>query len=321
MDPLTQLSVGAAVAVAISPREHTRWAAILGAVAGAAPDLDVLIRSSEDPLLSLFYHRHFTHSLIFAPVIGLLIAVLFKLVFYRLHLPFKTSLLYATAGALTHGPIDACTSYGTLLYWPFSSHRESWDLISIIDPIFTVPLVLLTLFAVIRQKFGWSQLALVLCAAYLGFCGLQRAKAMETAQAIAAKRNHHPEVYSARPSIANNVLWRTIYKFKGRYYVDAVWVLPGQQPVVYKGNSVKVFSTEDAEDLVTPDSILGSDIERFRYFSQGYLYQNPQEEDVLGDLRYAMFPDSIMPRWGIRIDPKETDEHIDREDFREVNEG
>ena len=39
-------------------------------------------------------------------------------------------------GAITHGLIDACTSYGTLLYWPISHHRESWDIISIIDPIF-----------------------------------------------------------------------------------------------------------------------------------------------------------------------------------------
>jgi len=42
MDPLTQASVGAAVAAMLARRPETRWAVLLGALAGAAPDLDVL---------------------------------------------------------------------------------------------------------------------------------------------------------------------------------------------------------------------------------------------------------------------------------------
>ena len=319
MDPLTQVAIGAAVAVAISPKEQTRIAAFLGAVAGAAPDLDVFIRSDADPLIALQYHRHFSHALIMAPVIGFCLAAICKLLLFRSKVLFNKMLAYTTVGALTHGPIDAGTSDGTLLYWPFSNHRESWDLISIIDPIFTVPLVCLTLFAFKWQKPFFAKIAVILCLAYLGFCGFQNFKATEVMQALAAKRNHNPEVYSVRPSFANSVLWRTIYKHKGRYYVNAVWTVPGKKPRVYTGCSIDAFSVEDAAALAAPGSVLGHDIERFRYFSQGYLYHHPSETNVLGDLRYAMYPDSVMPLWGICIDPENPGLHPELKYFREFS--
>ena len=43
-------------------------ALLVGGLAAMAPDLDVLIRSTEYPLLNLKYHRHFTHALAFAPL-------------------------------------------------------------------------------------------------------------------------------------------------------------------------------------------------------------------------------------------------------------
>jgi len=62
MDPITHASLGAVAAALISrEREAVRIAAATGAVAALAPDLDVLIRSGEDPLLSLEFHRHFSH--------------------------------------------------------------------------------------------------------------------------------------------------------------------------------------------------------------------------------------------------------------------
>ena len=319
MDPLTQMSIGAAVAVSISPKEQTRLAAFIGAVAGAAPDLDLLIRSSADPLLELHYHRHFTHALIMAPVIGICIAAIFRLLMFWSKVPFKNFVLYASAGALTHGLIDACTSYGTLLYWPFSNHRVSWDLISVIDPIFTLPLLFLTILAFKRRQAYLAQVAVVFCLIYLGFCGFQRSRAIDTAQELAAELGHKPEVYSIRPSFANIVLWRTIYQYDGRYYVNAVQTVPGRKPQIYLGQSVDVFSVEDAAEYVAPDSVLGRDIERFRYFSQGYLYRHLAERYVLGDLRYAIYPDSIVPLWGIRVNPGKAESHAELLYFRDFS--
>ena len=55
-------------------------------------------------------------------------------------------------GYASHGFLDAMTSYGTQLLWPFTNTRVSWDLISIIDPIFTSMLILGLILSMIKSK-------------------------------------------------------------------------------------------------------------------------------------------------------------------------
>ena len=314
MDPLTQATLGAAAATVVSRPNTVRRALLIGAVAGAAPDLDVFIISGEDPLLNLQYHRHFTHALIFAPVIGLLVAALFKVLFYTRRWPFRELLLFATLGALSHGLLDACTSYGTMLYLPFSGHRESWDLISIIDPIFTVPLVLLCIAGFIACKPRLIQIGICVCLMYLSFGYIQRERARNYALELAERRGLLAESVTARPSFANTILWRIIVRGEDSYTIDAVWLMPFQEPTLYSGATVPI---PDLNKLAQDGSQQAYDIARFDHFSQGYLYEVPGKQHVLGDLRYALFPNSIEPLWGIRLNPESPDEHVDMVHFRE----
>ena len=317
MDPLTQASIGAAAAAIVCRKAETRHALLLGALAGAAPDLDVLIRSETDPLLALQYRRHFTHALLIAPLIGLLVAALFKGLFFWKHYRYRRLLLFGMMGAITHGPIDACTSYGTLLYWPISHHRESWDIISIIDPIFTLPLALLTVIAFVFRRPRFAQYAVALCLIYLSLGTYQRGQATQFAAQIAEERGHEPEELSVRPSLANILLWRIVYRSGDQYYVDAVRTTPFSDPKQYLGSIVDAFSEESAQIIAPEDSVLADDIERFRFFSQGYLYRYSDEVNVVADLRYAMFPDSIKPLWGIRMNPANPEDHVSMEYFRD----
>lgn len=317
MDPLTQATVGAAAAALVCRKAEARHALLLGALAGAAPDLDVLIRSESDPLLALQYHRHFTHAIIVAPLIGLLVAALFKGLFFWKHWPYRRLARFGVIGALTHGAIDACTSYGTLLYWPISHHRESWDIISIIDPIFTIPLFLLTVVAFAFRRPRFAQVAVGLCLVYLCLGIYQRAQATQFAQQLALERGHSPEELTVRPSLANIVLWRIVYRSGDRYYVDALRTTPFSEPRHYPGSAVDAFSEASAREILPSGSVIEGDVKRFRFFSQGYLYRNPSEPEVVGDLRYAMFPDSVQPLWGIRLDPSEPDLHVSFEQFRD----
>jgi inner membrane protein len=321
VDPLTQASIGAAAAAIVCRKAETRHALLLGALAGAAPDLDVLIRSETDPLLALQYHRHFTHALLISPLIGLLVAALFKGLFFWKHYPYRRLALFGMMGAITHGLIDACTSYGTLLYWPISHHRESWDIISIIDPIFTLPLALLTVIAFVFRRPRFAQYAVALCLIYLSLGTYQRGQATQFAAQIAEERGHEPEKLSVRPSLANIMLWRIVYRSGDEYHVDAVRTTPFSDPKQYPGSIVDAFSEESAQIIAPEDSVLADDIERFRFFSQGYLYRYSDEVNVVADLRYAMFPDSIKPLWGIRMNPANPEDHVSMEYFREPSEG
>ena len=93
-----------------------------GVVGALLPDADAVIRSSADPLLYAEFHRHFTHSLALIPVGGL-VASLPWLMRRAPRGQWRAYLAAATAGYATHGVLDASTSYGTLLLWPFSTVR------------------------------------------------------------------------------------------------------------------------------------------------------------------------------------------------------
>jgi len=288
MDPVTQMSIGAAAAALVARRSDMRLAVVVGALAGGAPDLDVLIRSESDPLLSLQFHRHFTHAIIVAPLIGLLVAGLFRGLFFWKEWPFRRLAIFGVLGALTHGLIDACTSYGTLLYWPLNSHRESWDIISIIDPIFTIPLFLLVVIGFAFRRPRFAQVAVVLCLCYLTLGVIQRGRATDFAMQLAKERGHEFSELTVRPSFANIILWRIVYRTGDQYFVDAVSTPPWREPVLYRGDQVAAY---DVDAAVTSGSVLEDDIARFRFFSQGYLYRHPGDSHVIGDLRYALFPD------------------------------
>ena len=117
-------------------------------LAGLLADADILIRSSSDSLLTIEYHRHFTHSLVFIPV-GAAIAMLLLWPFVRRHLPAGRLYLFCLAGFSMSGVLDAFTSYGTHLFWPFSDERVAFNIISIVDPVFTL-ILLVTLLAGLR---------------------------------------------------------------------------------------------------------------------------------------------------------------------------
>lgn len=318
MDPLSQVCLGAAAAGIASRPSSVRRALVVGGIAGALPDLDVFIRSASDPMMTLEYHRHFTHALLFAPVIGLLVAAL---VFWfgkrqQRDWPFGELFLFASLGALSHGLLDACTSYGTHLLLPFSNARTSWDIISIIDPIFTLPLLVLLIVAFVRKRTSTVRVAMVICLAYFGLGIVQRERAEAKASEIAESRGHVVEEINARPSFGNLALWRTIYRHNGCYHVDAVWQPPFATPRVYEGELVKAIDDETLASLALDGSTHANDIKRYKHFAQGALCFVDGDRNILGDLRYAMLPNSISPLWGIELTPETSDQHIIMRNFR-----
>ena len=151
MDPLSQGTVGAAFAQSTANKNNLLKIGVIGFLAGLAPDLDVLIQSSTDPILSLEYHRQFSHSLFFIPF-GALIVALLIFPFVKKSMELKTVYIASFLGYATHGLLDACTSYGTLLFWPFSNERVTWNNISIVDPLFTIPALILVGTAIKTKK-------------------------------------------------------------------------------------------------------------------------------------------------------------------------
>lgn len=302
MDPLTQGVLGAVLPQSSSAPRYAATAGLLGFLAGMAADLDVLIRSGSDPLLFLEYHRQFTHSLVFIPIGGIICALVLHAVLGRRRgLSFRQTWLFCTLGYATHALLDACTTYGTMLLWPFSDARIAWNTISIIDPLFTLPILLAVVLAARRHKPLFARIGLVWAVSYMALGLWQRNEAEVMGHALAAQRGHTPLRLEAKPSFANILVWKVVYETDDRFYVDAV--RSSLAPKVFEGASVQKLDIDRDMPWLDQSSQQALDIERFRWFSNGYIARDPQHANRVIDVRYSMIPNEVSPLWSIELDP------------------
>ncbi len=323
MDPLTQGALGAALPqatwVAWTKHQKAQVAAagVLGMLSGMAADLDVLIRSDTDPLMFLAYHRQFTHSLIFIPLGGLITAIALHGIFARRwQLSFWQTVIICTLGYATHALLDSATSYGTQLFWPFSETRISWSIISIIDPLFTLPLAGLVIMAAIKGNPWLARLGLVWGLLYLSVGWMQHQSALQMAENIAASRSHTPTRLEVKPSFGNILVWKSIYETEDRFYVDAVRA--GVAPKVFQGTSLPKF--DRARDLpwLAPTSQQARDIDRFSGFSDGFVAMDPDQINRIIDVRYSFVPNDVSALFSIELTPGSTaDTHVHYRTHRE----
>ena len=298
MDPLSQGTVGAAFAQSIANKNNIIKIGIIGFLAGMAPDLDVLIRSENDPILFLEYHRQFSHSLFFIPFGSLIVALLIFPLFKK-SMGFKTIYMASFLGYATHGLLDACTSYGTLLFWPFSNERITWNNISIIDPLFTIPVLILIGIAIKTRKRIFSFFAIGWIIFYLSLGFIQYDRALSAAIKLAESRGHVAERITLKPSFGNLILWKSIYQYEKTFYVDAIRT--AQSTTWCLGENIRMFDYQHHLPSLDKESQQGKDIERFRWFSQNYLGYD-KEKNLVTDIRYSMIPNQITPMWGLVID-------------------
>ncbi len=318
MDLLTQGLLGASMAQSGSKQNETRIATGIGFFAGIIADADILIQSENDPLLNIEFHRHFTHSLFFVPF-GALIAALLLWPFLRKRLPFARLYLFALLGYCLSGVLDAFTSYGTHLLWPLNDERVAFNMISVIDPVFTLILLTAVVIAFRKHARMAARAGLLLASIYMTFGWTQLQRAESIAETLAADRGHVIDELLVKPTLANLVLWRSIYESEGRLHVDAIRVGLFSESRVYEGDSVGKFVLERDMSELSERSILATDIKRFTKFSAGLVAIRPEQPDVLVDVRYANLPMNLSPLWGIEMDVTQPDQRAKYTLYRDAS--
>ena len=302
MDPLTHGLLGAVAAKAVLGRRlgHPGW--MIGAAAGMLPDVDFFIRSDADPLLNIEYHRQFTHSLAAIPFGGLL-AALPWLTFRKYREQWRGVLAASLLGYATHGVLDACTTYGTHLAWPFSPSRESWNLMTTIGPLFTLFLLLGLFLAARKQSHAPAVAALALCLAYVGAAAWQRGHAEDALAHIAAGRGHTVDRMEIFPTVGNPLVWRTLYRSGDTLHADRVRVPLSSDAQWKAGPRMAHMDERHLTDAERADPRVRRDFRRFSYFSAGWVARAPRDASVIADARYSLDNDAFEPIWGVRFKP------------------
>lgn len=151
MDSLTQIVLGAAVGEAVLGKKVGNKAMLYGAIAGTIPDLDVLTRYFVDTVTAIEWHRGFSHSIffsiLFAPIFGWLILKINQ----KSRATFKDWTKLMFWGLLTHPILDAFTTWGTQLFWPFK-FRLAFQNIFVIDPLYTLPFLVFLILAMCQKR-------------------------------------------------------------------------------------------------------------------------------------------------------------------------
>ena len=301
MDPLSQGVLGSALPQSLTKNNKNLFiVGIIGFLSGMAPDLDIFIKSTTDPLLFLEFHRQFTHSLIFIPIGGLICASIFYLLFRNIiQLNFKQTFIYATLGYGTHGLLDACTSYGTLLLWPFSFERFSWNNISIVDPLFTLPILFLIIISMYKKRNFYAKLAMLWAIAYLILGLFLNLYAKNITEDLINARGHKSTNITIKPSLGNLLLWKSIYEYEDFFYTDGIRILPSQK--IFNGTRVKKLNIQNSFPNLDKKSQQFKDIQRFAWFSNHHLAISEINPNIIIDARYSLLPNEISGLWGIEI--------------------
>jgi inner membrane protein len=173
LDSLTQLALGATIGEVTLGRKIGRKAMAWGALAGTLPDLDVLASPLLTAAQALRFHRGASHSLLFAPIVAPLLGLLVAWLYRRrsdAHADWRGWAWMFFWALWTHPLIDWLTIYGTQLFWPFSTHPLEAGALFIIDPLYTLPLLIALARSLFtpdsRTRLRWNQTALVVSTLY-----------------------------------------------------------------------------------------------------------------------------------------------------------
>lgn len=316
MDPLSHALLGAASGRSVA-RDAGRAALAAGLLGALLPDADVLIGSDADPLLTLEYHRQFTHSFVAAPVGALIVAAAIWFVMRR-RIAFGGLYWPALAGYVSAIVLDACTSYGTQLLWPFTERRFAASIVAVVDPVVTIVLLAGVLLALRSRGAGLARASIAVVVVYLGMGWVQQTRVEALMARTAGERGHAIVRHEAKPTIGNLLLWRSVYLTGEDFVVDAVRVGMFSPPVIYPGGTARQVQPIDLVPPLAPGSVQAQDVVRFARVSDGYLARHPARPNVIGDVRYAMLPDSTEPLWGIAVHAERENEHVELRTFREL---
>ncbi|RXE47253.1 metal-dependent hydrolase [Chromohalobacter israelensis] len=235
MDSLTQACLGAAIGGTVLGRRLGRKAVLAGAALGTLPDLDIVIDYG-DAVADYTYHRGFSHSLLVLAALALSLTLLARAGerWRRVTPPIGTlrwGLLFGGC-LLTHPVLDAFTTYGTQLWWPLTTPPVNWHSIFIIDPLFTLPLLVGVVAALIKgdspRLLGWG---LTIACFYLTFAvAAQNTVNARIAPSLASLGlDEAPRL--VQPTPFNTLLWRVTVVEDGAYYEGVVSLFDGQTPL------------------------------------------------------------------------------------------
>ena len=288
MDSLSQLVLGSAISIAVMGRRTAVWkAALWGGVAGTLPDLDALLDFG-DAVSNMVYHRAQSHGLfyltLFAPLMAWLVSSL-----HGEKVLFKRWLLALWLALFTHPILDWFTIYGTQLWQPFSDAPLGLGSMFIVDPLYTLPLLIGVIAALASKPSGlrWNALALSFSCVYLAWSAMTQMHVHTNVRETLAARGISDAKFFVTPAPLNTILWRVVVLRPGGFE-------EGYYSLFDKERRIQLDSFK-SDDTLRDALKSNKDVQRLTAFTGGFVkLQEKNGKALLSDLRMGQEPGYVF---------------------------
>lgn len=247
MDSLTQGLLGAATFAVVKDKEIGKKSLIIGAVAGTIPDLDVFLSPLFNDVEFLTVHRGVSHSIVLAVILSLILGAIFHNIYKKKQSQSKWMIAFFLA-IMSHSLLDWCTTYGTKLLSPFSSHLFSMNNIHVFEPIYTSILLIGVVILLIKKqpKIGRQRilnLTLIFSTFYLVWTFASKGIANNHFVKALEKQHIEYDKLLVSPTPLNSILWHGIVKTSNGYYFGTYSLLDTRE-------NIEFYFEESANDLI-----------------------------------------------------------------------
>lgn len=285
MDSLSQILLGAAVGESVLGKKVGNKAPLWGAIAGTIPDLDVFVARSFDVVTELSIHRGFSHSIVFSILAAPLLALLVKWIYKRKTVGnLEWTKLFFLA-LITHPLLDCFTTWGTQLFWPLP-HRIAFHSIFVIDPLYTLPLLITVLTVLFMNRKSPRRAAinkwgLIISSIYLFSTLLNKMIINSTFEQDLKKQGISYLELQTRPAPFSTILWSANVERKDDFLLGYYSYLDDRPTIAYS-------KIPKQHELLYPYRN-NDDVEKLLDLTKGYYTVTKDGEDVLiNDLRFGM---------------------------------
>ena len=287
MDSVTQIALGAAVGESVLGRRIGNKAMLWGAVIGTLPDLDTYTPLG-GAVRDFTYHRSASHSLLMLVLATPLLVWLINRIHpsLREHRTRWALMIYLVLA--THVLLDSFTVYGTQIFWPIDTTPVAWSSIFIIDPLYTLPLLIGVIAALVMTRGNdrghlLNRYGLIASTLYLSWTVAAKFMVDQRLDSeIQARNIQHDKVFTT-PAPFNSLLWRAVVMDADGYYEAYYSLLDGADEIRfshYPSNRSLLVGIEDSWA-----------VQRLQWFSRGIYAVSLQRQDiVISDLRMGVEP-------------------------------
>jgi len=291
MDTVTQIALGAAVGEATLGRQVGRRALLWGGICGLFPDLDGLVLFG-DAVKAFTYHRGPSHSLFLLAAL----TPLFVWLILRLHpqtVRYRTrwyGLVYLAFS--THVLLDCFTVYGTQIFWPLGTPPVMWSTLFIIDPAYSIPLILGVLAALVLSRNTTrghviNAICLALSTIYLIWSVGVKLHVGNRVQESLVRQGISHQQYLTVPAPFNTLLWRVLVMNDNGYY-------EGFYSLFDKNRNLQ-FIHYPSDKTLLDDIGDHWPVKRLKWFTHGfYSVQQRLNDVVITDLRMGLEPSYVF---------------------------